>query len=99
MLSVKSVVQELVRAALAAADPAAAVRRALVREGTTLRVADRAFDLNDLDRIIVVGAGKAGAAMSSAAEAILGDLPQWQGGLVIVKDPPTGTQPATITLL
>jgi hydroxypyruvate reductase len=49
------------RAALAAADPAAAVARHLKR-----------LNLTRYDRIFVVGAGKAGAAMARAAERVLG---------------------------
>ena len=37
--------------------------------------------------------------MAQAAEAALGDLPAWQGGLVIVKDPPPAPGPATIELV
>jgi hydroxypyruvate reductase len=49
------------RAALAAADPAAAVARHLKR-----------LSLAPYDRIFVVGAGKAGASMAQAAERVLG---------------------------
>jgi hydroxypyruvate reductase len=49
------------RAALAAADPAAAVTRYLER-----------LSLSRYDRIFVVGAGKAGASMARAAERVLG---------------------------
>ena len=98
-LPLKPLVDELVRAALAAVDPAAAVRRALVHEGQFLHVDERTFDLEAVERIVVVGAGKAGAPMAAAAEAGLGDRPGWQGGVVIVKEGHTAPQPATIALI
>ena len=60
-------------AALEAADPGKAVRRFLQRQEETLRVADRSYDLRSYDRVLVVGAGKAGAAMAAGVEEVLGD--------------------------
>jgi glycerate 2-kinase len=60
-------------AALGAVDPAAAVRRVVRCSGTTLWVGERCYDLRALRRIVVVGAGKAGAPMAQAIEQILGD--------------------------
>lgn len=71
-------------AALAAVEPAAAVARCLRRDGDTLHVAGRAIDLRHVARVVVVGAGKAGAPMARAAAAILGD--RLGAGLVVVKD-------------
>jgi len=42
-------------------------------EGGRLRIADRAFDLDRLRRLVVVGAGKASARMALALEELLGD--------------------------
>jgi hydroxypyruvate reductase len=61
------------RAALRAVDPAEAVRSALRRDGNTLRVGDRSYDLAAYRRVIVVGAGKASGPMARAAEEVLGD--------------------------
>jgi hydroxypyruvate reductase len=44
---------------------------------------ERAYDLSRFDRVLVLGAGKAGAAMAQAVEALLGD--HLAGGLVVVK--------------
>ncbi len=63
---------EVMRAALAAVDPAEAVRRIMRRDGETLIVAGHHYDLRDYQRIIVVGAGKASAPMARAVEEILG---------------------------
>jgi glycerate 2-kinase len=67
-------------AALAAADPAPLVRAALRAHGlgSAREPGGRAPD------VIVLGCGKAGAAMAAAAEAQLGD--RIRGGLVVVKD-------------
>lgn len=63
--------QRIFEAGLRAADPREAIRRHFRLTG-------------DYDRIFVVGAGKAGAAMAQAIEQILGD--RITGGLVNVKD-------------
>jgi len=76
-------VAALSRAALAAVEPAAAVRRALRREGDTLFVAGRRYDLSAYRRLFVVGGGKAAAPMAAATAALLGD--RLAGGLVITK--------------
>ena len=60
------------RAALEAVDPAAAIRRHLRRQGDRLQVGDHSYDLARLRRVLVVGAGKAGAPMAAAVDEILG---------------------------
>src|SRR5947208_9760104 len=64
---------QVMRAALRAVDPAQAVRNALRREGDTLRLGDRSYDLARYRRVLVVGAGKASAPMARAVEEVLGD--------------------------
>ena len=71
-------------AALQAADPAAAVSRFLSREGNRLAAGDRTYDLANIRRVFLIGAGKAGAPMAQAAVQILDD--RLTGGVVIVKD-------------
>lgn len=71
-------------AALAAVDPGQALRSALRREGSQLQVGGQTLDLNRFDRIIAVGAGKAGAPMAAALEKVLGS--RLQAGRVVVKD-------------
>ncbi|MCC7496787.1 MAG: glycerate kinase [Bryobacterales bacterium] len=60
------------RTALKAADPVEAVRRSLRLHGNTLMVGARRYYLGSFERILVVGAGKAGATMASAVEHVLG---------------------------
>ena len=77
-------VEEIARAALAAADPRAAVQRSLRLEGDVLWVCGRAYSLSEYQRVYVVGAGKASAAMAVAVEQVLGN--RIAGGWVNVKD-------------
>lgn len=79
----RALVTRVMQAALAAVEPGEAVRRALRRDGETLTVGDRTYDLDAYDRIIVVGAGKASAPMAAAAEEVLGE--RVTDGLVVVK--------------
>ena len=71
------------QAGVAAADPAEAVRRHVSRDGPRLRIASREFDLGEIRRVFVVGAGKASARMALALEDILGD--RIAGGWLNVK--------------
>ncbi len=72
-MTLRDSARTILQAALEAADPRAAVRRALVRDGNHLRVGPREYDLDRVSRIVVVGFGKASAAMAQAVEEILGD--------------------------
>lgn len=69
--------------AIEAVDPRAAVKNALQREGDLLRIGGRELDLNDYSRVVVVGGGKATAAMATAVEEILGE--RIAEGHVVVK--------------
>ncbi|MFH0729783.1 MAG: glycerate kinase [Pseudomonadota bacterium] len=59
--------------ALKAVDPAAAVKRALKREGNYLFIQDQRIDLSGLRHLYVIGAGKASAPMARAVEEVLGE--------------------------
>ncbi|BEQ15719.1 glycerate kinase type-2 family protein [Desulfoferula mesophila] len=74
----------IIKAALASVDPSRAVKEALSLEGDQLTVGDQAIDLKRYQRIIVVGAGKAGAPMAQAVEEVLGR--RIGAGRVVVKD-------------
>lgn len=86
----------ILAAALGAVEPGAAVRRFLRREGMSLWVGERAYDLRDYNRVWLVGAGKAGAPMAHAAAAILGDM--LAGGVVVVKDGHRGDHAPPVAL-
>jgi hydroxypyruvate reductase len=72
------------RSALGAAAVDPLVRSALRLSGDTLSCGTLTADLADVRRVIVLGCGKAGAAMARATEAILGD--RIAEGFVVVKD-------------
>ena len=76
----------LLRAALKAADPAEAVRRHW-----------RESDLDGVDRVFVVGAGKAGVAMAEAAANLLG--PRLTRGVVAVPQLPITNHQSPITFI
>ena len=71
------------RAALAAVEPGAAVRRQVQRQGERLVVGGQTYDLAAVERIWVVGGGKAATAMVAALYGILGE--RLTGGLVVTK--------------
>jgi glycerate 2-kinase len=73
--------REILAAGLAAADPAAAVRRSLDLEGGSVSVDGRAFEARSVS---VVAAGKAAGPMARAAVEVLGD--NVSGGIVVTKD-------------
>jgi hydroxypyruvate reductase len=77
-------IQRILAAALDAVEPGAAVRRYLQLDGERLHVAGRDYDLRNYERLLVVGAGKAGASMAGAAVDILEG--RVAAGAVIVKD-------------
>jgi len=65
-------IRKIFDAGLKAADPGEAIRRAVKLTGKRLLISDREYDLGAFDRVMVVGAGKAGASMVSSLEGILG---------------------------
>jgi glycerate 2-kinase len=68
--------------ALDAVEPAQAVHSKIKLRGQSIRVEDKTYDLSQIERIYLVGGGKAGGAMAEAAESILGD--KLTGGVVNV---------------
>lgn len=83
-------IDAIIWAALAAVDPTTAVRNVLQRADNLLHVAGHSYDLGAIERIFVIGAGKAGAPMAQAVETVLGE--RINGGCVVVKhghDAPT----------
>ena len=79
----RGIIANVLSAAIRAVDPAMAVRAHVAREDDTVRVGPRAFRLSDIDRIIVVGGGKAGMPMAAALHELLG--PCISAGVVNVK--------------
>jgi glycerate 2-kinase len=75
---------QIFRAGLRAVDPVKAINRHVVVKDHMLRIGERQLDLKDYDRILVVGAGKAGAPMAKAMENLLGN--RIADGVVVIKD-------------
>lgn len=75
---------EVFQAALKAVDPVEGVHRYVRVVGDTLEVGDHQFAFKDYDRILVAGAGKAGAPMARALEDLLGD--RISDGVIVVKE-------------
>jgi len=73
----------IARSALRAADPVEAVKRHVSVRNDTLIAGKTRYPLSRFDRIFVIGAGKASAAMGQAIERLLGR--RIHGGLVNVK--------------
>ncbi len=78
----RSLIREMYEAALAAAEPEAAVCRHLHGDGDAIILNGGRWQVRG--RVVVVGAGKAAVAMARGVERSCGDL--IDGGLVITKD-------------
>jgi len=73
-LRLRDIAAQILSAALRAVDPAAAVHANVQCSGGLLRIGPyRSYALDALDRILVVGGGKAGAPMAAALVEILDD--------------------------
>jgi hydroxypyruvate reductase len=75
---------DIMASALRAVEPAAAVGEVLRGDGGGVGIGDQLVPLDDDGRIVVAGAGKAGAFMAAAAVERLGD--RIAEGVVVVKD-------------
>jgi glycerate 2-kinase len=75
---------QIFRAALQAADPERAVLKQVSFEGSILKAGRKHYNLGAFDRVQVIGAGKASAAMARAIEKVLGR--RIAGGCVNVPD-------------
>ena len=76
-------IHELKRVALAAVDPARAVREHVRCSEQQLLIGDRAFPLSQYERILVVGGGKAVVPMTAAVADILGE--RLAAGAIVTK--------------
>lgn len=74
---------KLVDAALTAVSPDPAIRAAMSIDGDVLTVDGQTYDLKDFERIFLMGAGKASAAMAYTLEKLLGD--RLHGGIIATK--------------
>jgi len=75
---------EIFQAALRAVDPVEAILRCVKHAGEGILIGEHRFKFKDYDRILMVGAGKAGAPMAKALEDLLGD--RVADGVIVVKE-------------
>jgi hydroxypyruvate reductase len=73
----------ILAAALNAVEPSHLIRRHLTRTGSVLHLGNHQIDLDDVQRVILLGIGKAAPAMTRGAMGVLGD--QINCGLVLTK--------------
>ena len=76
--------KEIFQAALRAVDPVEAVLRYVKVADDALQVGEHRFEFKNYDRILVVGAGKAGAPMAKALEGLLDD--RITDGAIVIKE-------------
>lgn len=76
--------REIFQAALKAVDPVEAILRHVKQVDDGLQIGAHRFKFEDYDRILVTGAGKAGAAMAKALEDLLGN--RISDGVIVVKE-------------
>jgi glycerate 2-kinase len=74
---------EILRASLQASHPASAIETHLKVEAHKILADGHGFDLNDVERVFVIGFGKASSSMARAVEKMLGE--RIEGGLIITK--------------
>lgn len=83
LIDLRAHAREIFFAGLSAVDPFAAIKREVQRQGDQLHVRERIYNLNQFQRIFVIGSGKAAACMALAIEELIGD--RLAGGIVVVK--------------
>jgi glycerate 2-kinase len=81
-------ITSIMQAAMQAVDPDQAIHQALRLSNEQLEVGEKTYDLHQYRRLLVIGFGKASAAMAEAVGAILGD--RISDGVVIAKHIETG---------
>ncbi len=77
-------VARIMNAALEAVDPRLAIQNSMKRTDDLLEVNGDIYDLKSINRVLLVGAGKAGQPMTYAVQKILGN--RLDNGYVIVKE-------------
>ena len=82
-MTLKAHAREIFMAGVKAASPDTVIRQTLHVENDMLDVQGKQYDLRKINRIFVVGAGKATAVMAKSVEATLGD--RISGGIISVK--------------
>jgi hydroxypyruvate reductase len=79
----KAIASDLIQTAIQSVDPYNAVKSYLHLDGQLLHAGKQIYDLSQIERVVVGGAGKAAAPMAAAVEDVLGD--RISAGFVNVK--------------
>ncbi|HOT91899.1 MAG TPA: glycerate kinase [Anaerolineae bacterium] len=82
-MTLKEDLLRIQNAALRAVDPQPAVARVLAREGSVVHLADHVWNLDAVERVLLIAAGKAAVPMAEAAVKIVGDA--LRAGIVVTK--------------
>jgi len=93
----RATVLDLAEVALAALSPSAGLRRSVALDGKDLIAGGRSYDLSAVDRLVLLGAGKASAELATAVEQLLG--PRLDGGVVVVPRPAERPADSRLTVL
>jgi glycerate-2-kinase len=93
----RATVLDLAEVALAALSPSAGLRRSVTLDGKDLITGGRSYDLSAVDRLVLLGAGKASAELATAVEQLLG--PRLDGGVVVVPRPAERPAHSCLTVL
>jgi glycerate 2-kinase len=83
LAALRHVASQVVAAGLAAADPRAGVARLVHRDGRDLVVGSRHYDLDAIEHVYLLGAGKATLPIAQAMGELLG--PRLTAGLIVVQ--------------
>lgn len=82
-MNYRKAAEEIFLTAVKSVHPVNLIEKNMTLEKNTLRISGRNFDLTSIDKIFLIGAGKASGSMALAVERILGS--RINGGCVIVK--------------
>ena len=80
--ALRATVLDLAEVALAALSPSTGLRRSVALDGEDLVAGGRSYDLSRLDRLVLLGAGKATAELAAALDQMIG--PRLDAGVVVV---------------
>jgi len=72
-------------AGIEAARPATVINASVSIDGSTLALGDATYDLDEFDRVLLVGGGNAAGRVAAELEGLLGD--RIDGGIVVTDDP------------
>src|SRR5579859_593348 len=77
----RKIVLDLIEAALEVIEPEHVLEKSIILEGNTLKIQDKVFDLQNFERVFLIGFGKGSAGIAKIVEGKLGTI--LTGGYVI----------------